>query len=155
MSFSIKFLDEPIPDEWLVPGDRGELAVITITNFSEKETILTNYWTKDQYIAQWLDAIETITNGSGGKAAFATAVHNTSNPKHGYVVMWWALYKQGGKIIIRNSSIPYEEGMALVDLDRLYDYVPDRDDNQEVSEWEIAIEDLQEFKSYLQKLQQA
>lgn len=154
MAFTIEFLKEPIPDNWLLPGEDGILARITIGDFDEKETILTNYWSRIEYINQWIEACSRIIDGNDGiKSAIATAVHDPSDPKHGYVIAWWPLYKVGDKVYIRNGSVPFVEKGSPVDLNNLYEYVADRivTDENPPSEWEITLNELKIFKEELTK----
>jgi len=155
MSFYIKFLDKPIPTTWLLPHEKGLMARVTIGDFSEDVTILTGYWQKEDYIAQWIKGVRRLINGvNGTKSAIVTAVHDPQNPKHGYIVQWWPMYKEGARVYVTNSALPYDKKGPPVDLANLYDYVEDRqidtDDGEQPSEWITTIPELQEFLNSLQ-----
>lgn len=146
MTFDIRFLEEKIPDDWLHEGEQGLLAEIEIDGFLEKETILTGYWKKEDYLRQWQEAVKLLTGGSSNvKAAFATSVHDPMNPEHGYVISWWTAYRIGDTVYIRNESLGYNVNSQPIDMRNIYEYVSDRDVEGDASEWQVSVEDVRKF----------
>jgi hypothetical protein len=151
MAFSFRFEDGPVPTEWLTPGEQGLLVSVTIGDFNEKEVILTGFWDKNDYIQQWTEAISRLVSGDNDtKVALATAVHNPSDPKHGYVVNWWPMYKDGESVHIRNGAIAYDPTAEPINLTSLYSYVPNRESKDRASEWTVPLSELDDFLKELQ-----
>lgn len=146
MTFDIRFLEEEIPNDWLHEGEQGLLAEIEIDGFLEKETILTGYWKKEDYLRQWQEAARLLTGDSSDvKAAFATSVHDPMNPEHGYVISWWTAYRVGDVVYIRNESLGYDANSQPIDIKNIYKYISDRNDSENVSEWQVSVEDIRKF----------
>lgn len=146
MSFSIRFLNKPIPEAWLLENEQGYLVRVTINDFNERDTVLTGFWTKDDYIKQWIQAASMLTQGDKhAKAAFATVVHNPKDPRHGYVIQWWTAYRSGEDVYIRSEAVQYHEHAEPIDLTRMYEYIPDRKVGESVSEWKVSVGDVVQF----------
>jgi hypothetical protein len=148
LSFSIKFLDKAVPKEQLLPGDEGLLVEITIGDFVEDTEVLTGFWSKSDYVNQWIEALDRIIYGEDDtKSALATVVLNPDDPKHGYVIHWWPMYKQGNAVYIQEESVPFDKREAPIDLNDIYAYVGGREKG--VSEWTTSIDELKGFRSTL------
>jgi hypothetical protein len=153
MSLSIRFLEEPVPSSWLADDEQGFLVGVTIGDFYERDTVLTGYWQKQDYINQWYDASQRLlTGGDNVTSAYATAVHDPIEPNHGYVVMCWPTYRVGDKVFMQNAGIPYDRSQPSITIAKLYDYVPERKITDDVSEWELSVEDIQTFSNELKSL---
>lgn len=153
MEFLLAFTNSIVPTQWLIKGDSGLLAQINIGDFSEDIVVITNYWSREKYLFQWQEGVSRlIEDPNCTKSALATAVHEPQDPKHGYIVQWWTLYKEDTTIYVQSQSIPKADN-KVIDLNNLYSYIPNRvqNANDERSEWRTDLTALKAYSDYLSR----
>lgn len=147
---SIEFLDnDTVPnssDEYLqVP------ARIIIGDFSESLLIPLHYWSKSNYLGQWLDALDRIVGSDDSTAALVTEMYNSL--KDHYALMWWPIYRLGDYVYVRNGYLNTSSLPNPVTFESLYTLIPKRDPNIQSdgpSEWISTLANVKEFRATLQ-----
>ena len=160
MSFSIQLLEEPVPQKMLEKGEKGVMGRIIIGERSdpkalnERIIIATNYWSPSDYIRQWMEALHMITDGpDNAKSALITEMYNPANPR--WAIFWWPLYREKNSVYIHSQYLIDKDMRPLsINLNKLYSYVDDRakptEGGDEVSEWEVSVDDMREFLDKLE-----
>jgi CdiI N-terminal domain len=142
MSFDLK----------LVENGRSKQATykLELNGFSEEPILMTDYWSTEQYVRQWREAIDRLINeeSNESQSALVTAIHDPIKPQYGYVVHWWPLYKRSTSIFVHEASIPFEPKEVPLNLHDLYSYIPSREtkEGNKPSEWEIDLQDLKDWR---------
>lgn len=153
MPFSIKFLNDPIPEDWLLKDEKGYLVEVNINDFSEKDTVLIDLFNVQDYLRLWSDAVDILTGQtSEAKAAFPTSVHDPNDGIHNYGIQWWTAYRRGDDVIIRNSAVHQFDIGDLKTPRSIFKYVPEFEPNHELSEWKVSVDDIKMFGNYLKSI---
>lgn len=143
MTFTIE-LGESVPD--LEPGDSAVYGSIVIDDFQERFHASTTYWSKDDYVKQWVAALEDITGES--KKNSSALVASMYDPSHANFIVCWALYREGDAVFVQNRILMLNELTGEFDIKELGQYVGERktitDDGDKISEWTTSVDALQE-----------
>lgn len=143
MSFQIKFTNNTaiIVEEGGGPIMVGE---IRMGDFVEKFESPLDFWTKEDYQAQWKNALIYITS-QGSKSCLITSIYN---PKTSNFLRWWVLYRIENDVIFQDQIFFLNLSKSF-DLRDPYKSIPDyRNVNPEgkrISEWLISIEEITKF----------
>jgi hypothetical protein len=151
MAFTIELLEGPVPD--LEPGDSAVYGNIAIDNFSERFYASTTYWSKGDYIKQWVDTIDKLIQGpSNGKGVLVACMYD---PLQANFVTGWVLYRDGNKVSVQDEIIFLNELLEKFEIEKLDTYVGDREtvteDGNKISEWETDLKALEECLRVLRK----
>lgn len=147
MSFSIRFLDEPVPREWGNFVNPQALAEIRIGDFAERTAVPLNFWSEDQYRQQWRDAANKLLENETGQSVFITQFYDPQKREAGYALECWLAYREADTVYIRNSYFPHEKAPSKWDIVSFDPLVDKRDPKDDVSEWAISLEDLRRFQT--------
>lgn len=146
MSFAIKFLDEPVPKERLSGENvKAILGSIVIDDFEEKLEIITNYWSRDDYVKQWINAIERLDTSSDSTSVLVTQF--IDKPGSPYVAELWPLYREDVTVYIQNSYLLPSKVDYPLTTQEIYKSLDKR--SKGVSEWTVTINDLKAWASQL------
>jgi hypothetical protein len=138
MSIRLTVINKKPRKRWNVLSVEGE---IQINDFIEGLYIPLDWWSIDDYLAQWNDAMQRLQTYS--TSCFVVTIHN---PSIRPFIDWWLLYKIGDKIYIHNQWIfdeIYREfiGNKPFTRENCYDFIPeyhtDTEDGNKASEWVI------------------
>ncbi len=154
MSFTISFLNKPVPKSWLQPGATALLGEIEIDDYEETISLSTDYWSRSDYTKQWVEGLERILERGESKSALVTEMYNPANPR--FAIMWWVLYRDGDKVYIQNEHLIEDEKPRKVDLKNLYSYIGGREttdeEGDEISEWNVSTGELKQFLEKLRSV---
>jgi hypothetical protein len=146
MAFTIRILDDPVPKDWLQQQETAVLAEIVIDKFSERFHINTNYWSLEDYVEQWLEAIRSIVkSGDHAKSVLVTQFYDS--PESNYAAMCWSLYRQGDRVNIQNYFEQTSDLSYPIRIEELYANIPQQQDN--ASEWSVSLQELQDWYAEL------
>jgi hypothetical protein len=148
MSFSIKFLSEPVPSEWGQQASQEVLGEITVGEFSERTAVPLNFWSKSQYQEQWRNAANKLLEGNKGKAVFITQFFDPQKKETGYVLECWPAYREGESVYIQNFYIPHESMPENWDIN-FEALIEERNPEDHGSEWTTTPEDIKRFQAEL------
>lgn len=153
MSFSIEFLDDPVPAGWGIKGEPQAMGEVTVGDFFERTSIPLTLWTKDQYREQWANAIRELeTAGNNSKAVFITQYYGKKLKGIGYAVECWPAYRKDDLVFIRNCY-PIKElvpdSLDTLPSKALLDLVGERSTDDGLAEWAVSMDDLREFQNTL------
>ena len=154
MAFSIEFLDEPL--QYLGDDPSPPYAIGEITLGSFKETFAANLytWSKNDYEAQWRQAIRHILSGNDRAALITYYV----GPEVSYNLNWWPIYRvddlvyfQEQLLFFENAPEPFVGLQEPFYLERQFNYVKDRqifnEDGERLSEWSVSLTEIEAFAS--------
>jgi hypothetical protein len=145
MPFSISFLDEPIFYDEQMPFACGELVL-----GDYKETFYANLfqWSKEDYEAQWHNAIQTLLDGSHS----ALMVHFVDQ-EFAANFEWWKMYREDQVVYFQNQLPWYSQFNPPFHLEDLSRFVGERktvnEDGDRYSEWTVPLVDIEDFAKTL------
>ncbi len=148
MSFYLKYND-CIPYNHI--GCLFAQGQIKIGSFQESFSSALNVLSKMDYMTQWFEAITRIEQGYGSSAFLANYV----GLEWEVIGMWWPLYYSGDNknVWIQNQLILQNEVDKNFTVGRYHEYISKHkqtnEEGETISEWNIAIEELVEFKDKL------
>lgn len=105
MTMDIKIISKKPQKRLGVISVDGE---IQLNNFREELYIPLDWWSIDDYLAQWKEAVKRLNKHD--VSCFVVTIHNPNIRKF---IEWWPMYKIDNKIHVQNNII----------LDDLYDEV--------------------------------
>ncbi len=127
------------------PKKKEVYGRILIGDFSERFVASLADWSPADYETHWLTSARRILSGQA-KSAFVTSF---TAPNKGPYLVRWPLYRIGDVVCIQNQLLFYDQLSQSFAIDRLYDFVKDREtfseDGEEISEWEMPLEWLTDF----------
>lgn len=145
MSFSIRFLPRATEEFW--EGQRIKAGRITLGDFSEQFMSFLDYWSPLEYEAQWRCAVQRIVSGACIEALI-TDMHDLTTAHH---LVSWPMYREGSQVFIQNRLLLLKDLGRPLKLDHLFAKLGDRrtlsGDGAKLSEWSVAIRDLEIFLS--------
>jgi hypothetical protein len=103
--FSISFLDDPIVylgDDPTVPLAVG---LLVIGDYQEEFCASLYEWTKDDYQAQWRNAILALLHGEDKVALMVYYVSQVYSDN----IEWWPMYKLGETVVFQNHMPWYDQ----------------------------------------------
>src|SRR5258706_3615188 len=99
--FSIELLNR------MDPQTGKPLARIIFDEEEEIFPLFSDIWTEQEFEAQWLDSIARLFSSKEDcNGALVTEIYS---PKTNLAVRWWALYREGGDIWIREQLLARDE----------------------------------------------
>lgn len=141
LNFEMHIIDN---HQHAIKGISHVLGEIRINDFREKFDIPLDWWSLKDYERQWQEGLHRIT--THGTTCLVARI---KNPSKGPFVDWWLLYKEDGKIYIRNEVLFGEEyqnlvGSAEFTTQNCYSFIPPRgpsvlENGMQVSEWIVKI----------------
>ncbi len=123
---------------------------IVIDDFTENVFMPVEYWSLDEYKAQWKDGIERIKQGHE-KSCLITKIYD---PREYKFVELWSLYRRGDNVHIFNclfvnevyeEIIGQKEYSSKTCYDFISDYCPYTEDGTKVSEWIIPVDQIDKY----------
>jgi hypothetical protein len=145
MSFSIKFLNEPLLypfDDVNTPAASG---VLIIGDSKEGFVSSLYQWSKQQYETQWKQAVRILLEGNS-KAALITEYLSPDAASH---LQWWAMYREGETVYLQNHLLFYDQLEKPFSIENPYESLQDREtisqEGQQISEWSVSILEIEQF----------
>ncbi|MGB6056880.1 MAG: hypothetical protein WBF71_01345 [Microthrixaceae bacterium] len=138
--FSIEF-------ESIDPMDDSELATgsIVLEGFRETFESPLHVWKREDYEAQWDQAICRLINGKDS-TAIITGLYD---PAYANFIQWWPAFRFEGEVRFHSQLLLMEQLDAPFDLDDVYRHVAGyeqvSEDGTPISEWSVPIDALESF----------
>jgi len=142
--FSIGFTDEPLEypyDDTSVPAAPGRLMLGKST-----EEFLANLsvWAKSDYESHWTRELKALLEGN---PRVALVVSYYGNPASNMEI--WRVYRDGELVHFQNQILWYSTLPRGFEVPKLSQYIPDRvvmtAEGNRISEWDVAIRDIELF----------
>ncbi|UPT75519.1 MAG: hypothetical protein M0D55_07535 [Elusimicrobiota bacterium] len=132
--FSIKLLPAKTP--------RTANAEIVIGNHREIIEVPLQYWRREQYRAQWREAIGRLQSGHASSCLITSMV----DPAKANFLMWWPMWREGETVFIQNQLLFMDSIQGRFDERNPYRHIPVRatksEDGEKVSEWSIPLQTI-------------
>ena len=117
-------------------------AEIVVGNHKETAEVPLHYWSRDQYRAQWREAITKIVAGQQ-KACLITGMHD---PRSANFLDWWLMWREGSTVFIQNQILFMDEIRSNFNENDLERHIPERktvtDEGEKISEWTVRVQDI-------------
>jgi hypothetical protein len=151
MSFRIKFLDEPVPKEFSSIGEHQRFGEISISNHNERIIINVGYWSHDDYLKQWVHAVEYILNSPDNHtSSLIVGMCDPYQPKYECPVEVWSMFRRGEKVIFQNSHVSINKLTKPFESDLVYFYDSIKYSKaSDTAEWETTTADLNQWLNEL------
>ncbi|RCS58075.1 hypothetical protein [Parvibium lacunae] len=121
----------------------------TLNDHTEITPLTLTFWNTDQYIAQWLDAINNLVSGTHMKVGLITDIQS---PADSSGVVYWAVYRDNSVVYFQEHFCRKIDHSKIQSRGYLESLILPRKSNEEfsedVSEWILDILDL---KNWLHK----
>jgi hypothetical protein len=141
LAFSISFLDEPVVYEEDDPTAAGRLL---IGDWEEVFVSSLFLWRKEDYEAQWLNAIRSLLNGKDKAALIVEYL----GPEAGRL-WWWPIYRVEDTIYFREQILFFDRLEEPFSIERAFSFVKDREITSEngnkISEWSVTLTEVRDF----------
>jgi len=141
MRFLIQLTDDR-PDHSVDESFRGR---ITIGSFKESFISSATHWDANAYREHWHDAIHRVVR-EGKDSCLITSI---ADPRSSTRLYWWPMYRDGDTVHVQNGVCFFDQLPSPFDEESPYESVPPRErvgeDGEELSEWDVAVQDLDEF----------
>lgn len=141
--FSIEFPIDATEEIW--EGQRVRIGRLTLGDFTEEFTAYLDYWSPAEYEAQWQAAIRRIVSGARTDALI-TDMHDLSTTHH---LVSWPMYREENKVFFQNRLLFLDDFGRPSQLEDLIAHLGERktvsDDGAKLSEWSVAVSDLEAF----------
>jgi hypothetical protein len=143
--FSISFTDQPLEypfDDTSIPAAPGALVLGKIT-----EEFLANLslWGKSNYESHWTRELKALYEGRPKVAL----VVSYDDPKAASNMEIWRVYRDGDWAHFQNQLLSYSNLPHGFEVSKMSNYVDDRvvtnTEGQRISEWDVAIRDIELF----------
>jgi hypothetical protein len=148
MAFSIAFLDEPTiyeDDDAATPSAVGRLV---IGDWEEEFVSSLFRWSKEDYHAQWLLAIESPLSGSDKAALIVEYL----GPDAGRL-WWWPIYRIEDTAYFQEQILFFDRLKEPFSIERAFSFVKDRqitnEDGDKISEWSVSLSEIKQFQHVL------
>jgi hypothetical protein len=120
-------------------------GLIKIGSFSEAFNSPVDYWTKAEYIKQWVHGLRRLLFEEG-PSCLVTAMRD---PSIGEFINIWPLYKRESKVLIQNQIIFCKDLNAPIEYNDLYKKINLLElvceDGYPISTWEIQLDKIRSF----------
>lgn len=119
---------------------------ITIEEFSEDFQAPTGRWGREDYIAQWHQALTRLLD-EGRSTAFIVAIGGTDAD----LLLWWLAYPMQHIVYVRQQLLNLRSLESPFSQDRWYDAIPAFEAAEEspISEWEVPLHEFALFRNRL------
>jgi hypothetical protein len=145
LAFSIAFLDESVIYEEDGPTASGRLL---IGDWEEIFVSSLFFWRKEDYEAQWLNAIRLLLSGKDK----ATLIVEHLGPEAGRL-RWWPIYRVENTIYFREQILFFDKLKQPFSLENAFLFVEDRrttnEDGHVISEWDVSLSEVRDFANAL------
>lgn len=145
MAFAIRLLPERVPG--VKAGAEARYGEIRIGEYQETFVALIGLWTPEDYEAHWRQATSRLVR-SGQPSCLITSVYH---PTESDLVRWWLLYPEGERVFMREALLIQPQIPRRFNPSDPYSFIPPRheagEDGQEVSEWELPLQDFEDFSN--------
>ena len=120
-------------DDWVALWGR-----ITLGDHVEGFAAPIDFWRREDYERQWLEAARRLLGGSD-RTGFFTAVYWT----------WWTMWREGERVFVHEEIILEDRFAGPYDGTAPYHIIRDRtthsEDGDEISTWEVALDDVRAY----------
>jgi CdiI N-terminal domain len=125
--------------------DDSAVGTITLGSFKETFESPLSFWTRNDYEAHWVHALERLVDGSESTAL----VTEMYDPLSANFITWWPAYRFGSKVRFHNQLLLLAHLSIPLLPNDLFRHVPPyqdtNDDGDRLSEWTVPIDDLCQF----------
>jgi hypothetical protein len=141
MAFGIKLLPETVNSENELSGE------ITIGDFHERFASSTKIWSQNDYQKQWSSALKEVIEGQENSRSALISL--AGDAQEGISITCWPLYREGDHVYVQNRLLFADDLPQSFRVEDIASYLGDHskysEDGDEISEWEVALTDIQEF----------
>jgi len=145
MTFSISFMDTPPEYPYDDPFAKAARGAIVLGGFREEFLASLGEWTEEGYRQQWKRSIRSLLDGER-KAVLITTFSSPTSASH---LEWWALYREGEKVLVQNQLVFFKDIQGVFDVNRAVDALREHQSHGEegtrISEWVVSINELRDF----------
>jgi hypothetical protein len=138
--FFITFYGEPDAENRLMRE-----GVIRIGGFSEAFEASLVYWTEDDYLQQWQQALARLFAGY----EHTCLISSIDDPKQARFLIWWPIYRVGDRVYIQNHLLFFDQLAGGFNEADIYRHVGPRETlderGNEVSEWSVSLQSVRVF----------
>ena len=137
MTFLIEYLDEPA---FIEDDETLRYARVIFGDFEERFTTPLGFWTEDDYSSQWVDGVRRLVHEKRNSALITSIYERTK--QHG--IGWFPLYVVEDEVAIQDHVV-LPEAIGPDFFANPYDYVGERDPDEQLSEWRVPVSSLRNF----------
>jgi hypothetical protein len=145
--FSISFSRDPADLRIAHDPIAERIGKITLNHFSESFVSTVIFWDERDYRRHWVDGIARLCGGANSSCLLT----NVFRPETANFFTWWLIYRRGLRVLFHQAILFLNQVQGEFLFSRIYDYVPPyralADDGSPISEWEVDIDQMQEFLS--------
>lgn len=151
MSFSIIFIDDPVPPGLLRSGEEASFAEIEIGDFKERLLVPFDNWKAQDYIRNWKSELDDFLNRSSSIAVLVVEMYN---PDYANFIKCWTLYREGDQVAVVNNVIFLEDIKEPLSANTLHDYVDKErleytEEGDKVSSWYTTENEISRWRQGL------
>ena len=146
MSFSIRFLDEALSypyDDPTIPMAHGLLVLGEMTEYFGSSLYR---WSREDYELQWRHALKSLLDG--GKSA-ALITEYAGGPEAAMHLEWWPMYLVRDTVFVQDQLLFYDQLAKPFSVEKVFSFLSDRrtqdEEGNTISEWAVAIPEVEEF----------
>jgi hypothetical protein len=145
MSFSIAFTDEPPRYPYDDPLMAAAIGALVIGETTERFESSLYQWNKEDYKAQWKNALNVLLKESN-KAALIVTYESPEVSTH---LEWWPMYRIGSTVFLQNHLLFYNQISGPFSVENAFSFLRDREsvneEGQPLSEWRVSLSEIEEF----------
>ncbi len=145
MSFSIGFLDEPPSYPYDDPTSPEARGVLILGEDKEYFGSSLYQWSKRDYEEQWRHALKALLDGQN-RAALITEYIGPESATH---LEWWPMYVVGNEVLIQDHLLFYDQLPDSFSITTAFSFLRDRritdDEGKKISEWAVAMPEVEKF----------
>lgn len=146
MAFSIKFFNETVSTEY---GEHLNVN-LNLGDLKESVAIPVGYWSKHDYIMQWIKALDRLLDDDDSNSVLITQMYSPQNKRHGYLIECWPLFRRANKIYIHNAYFDRDGVPDPFSIEVFYRLTDDRGSSTDMSQWEADLQEVKEFRDSLE-----
>lgn len=143
--FDIAFCSDYTTDPTNTAEPHISHGVIRLNEFSELFESSLEYWDKNEYRSQWVNAVRRTVD----KGLDSCLITSITNPATANFLVWWPMYVVDSGVIFQNQLFFLEECNHHFDVERPYRFLKPRkpysEDGGKISEWAVSMNDLQSW----------
>jgi hypothetical protein len=137
--FDIEFVsDSPEPADNEQPDAMVLRGRTTIGDFTETFLAPLDFWNREDYERQWMEAARRLLDGADRTGFFTEARWR-----------WWTMWLEGDEVIVHEQILVPEALIEPLDPTDPYHQIGVRrahsEDGEPISEWRLAVSDIREF----------
>lgn len=139
---TIKPFQIGVSDE--VDEDGFPLGIIQIGESTERFTLLSGYWSPEDYLRHWCDALGRLVQGAPAVAL----VTRMSSPDENGIRQAWVLFRCGQDVYVQERLFVPDEPVRFDEDEHLVNLEPRQtigEEGERISEWVTNVAAIQSF----------